>query len=220
MSSSNYSLLRDEVEYFDFGFDQDETDYPLNDPARRSSLIGAFETVFTDENSPYDENWDYKTLNGFLDWTEKQDYEGTLAVLDGRVVGFSWGYKVDPETMEIGDKFPEELKELEKEIYDGKTFMIDEVGVLPEPYRYEGIGTEVEERTIEKVKGRNDISRAMQRTQWSEKNSDKLRLDGKLGFEAFLEGEENNPVTQEVEFVGKEGSDERIYLYQLLEGES
>jgi hypothetical protein len=52
----------------------------------------------------------------------------------------------------------------------------------------------------------------MQRTQWSEENSDKLRLDGKLGFEAFLEGEENNPVTQEVEFVGKPGTDKRIYL--------
>jgi hypothetical protein len=139
MSEPSYSLLRDEVEYFDFGFNQDETDYPLNDPARRSSLIGAFETVFTDENSPYDENWDYETLDGFLDWTEGQDYEGTLAVLDGRVTGFSWGYRIDSETVETEDKFPEELKELEEEIYDGETFMIDEVGVLPSPIGMKGL---------------------------------------------------------------------------------
>jgi hypothetical protein len=56
----------------------------------------------------------------------------------------------------------------------------------------------------------------LQRTQWSGQNSGKLSLDGKLGFEALLEGEENNPVTQKVEFVGNSGSDERIYLTQEL----
>lgn len=216
MSETDYSVLLDEVEYFDFGFSQEETEYPLNDPARRGSLIGAFETVFTGENSPYNENWDYETLDSFLDWTEEQDYEGTLAVQDGRVIGFSWGYRVDLELEEIEEKFPEELRELEEEIYDGETFMIDEVGVLPGPYRNEGIGTEVEKRTLQKAEKRDDIFRAMQRTQWSGENSGKLRLDGKLGFKAFLEGEENNPVTQEVEFVGKPGSDERVYLWKDL----
>ena len=97
--------------------------------------------------------------------------------------------------------------------------MIDEVGVLPEPYRGNGIGTQLEEGLLEKLDSREEISRAMQRTQWSGENTGKLWLDGKSGFEAFLYGEENDPVTQEVEFVGKEGGDERIYLWKDLESE-
>lgn len=204
-----------DIEYMDFGFAEYETGYPLEDSARRASLIGSFQTVFTDENSPYDENWDYETMDDFLEWTSEQDYEGTLAIEDGRVVGFSWGYRVDPETVDLG-KFPGELEDVEEEIFDGETFMIDEVGVLPGRYRGNGIGTEVESRTLEKAGERNDISRAMQRTQWSGENTGKLFLDGKLGFSGFLEGEENSPVTQDVDFVGKPGGDQRIYLGKEL----
>lgn len=204
------------TEFVDFGYAEAETEYPLDDPANRASLIGSFQTVFTAENSPYDENWDYETIDGFLEWTSEQDYEGTLAIDDGRVVGFSWGYRVDPGEVDVDEKFPEELEEVEPDIFDGETFMVDEVGVLPDEYRGQGIGTEVESRTLEKAAARDDVSRAMQRTQWSGENTGKLRLDGQLGFEAFLQGEENDPVTQGVEFVGKPGADERIYLGREL----
>lgn len=207
------------VDFVEFGYEDSETDYPLEvNSTERASLIGSFQTVFTDENSPYDENWDYETTNGFLDWTSGQDYEGILAVDDGKVVGFSWGYRVDPEEVDVDEKFPDELQELDQDIYDGETFMIDEVGVMPE-YRGQGVATELESGLLEKIDEREDVSRVMQRTQWSGENTGKLYLDGKMGFQAFLIGEDNDPVTQEVEFVGKDGSDERIYLGQELEGE-
>ena len=180
-------------------------------------MIGTFQTVFTDENSPYDENWSYEAVNGFLDWTSDQDYEGLLAVDDGRVVGFAWGYRID-EDIPVDEKFPEELDETDEDVYDGSTFMMDEVGVIPE-YRGQGLGTALESGLLEKLEGREDVSQVMQRTQWSGENKDKLWLDGKMGFQAFLLGEENNPVTQEVDYVGKDGSDERLYLFQELEGE-
>ena len=205
--------------YREFGFEPSETRYPLDDPSNRGSLIGSFQTVFNDENSPYDENWDYQTADDFLEWTSRQDYEGLLAVEDGRVVGFTWGYRIDPETVNVDEKFPEELREVEPDVYDGETFMIDEVGVLPGPYRGNNIGTRLEEGLLEKLQDRDDISRAMQRTQWSGENTGKLWLDGKSGFDALLYNDENDPVTQEVEFVGKEGSDERIYLWKDLERE-
>jgi GNAT superfamily N-acetyltransferase len=209
----------DSVEFVEFGYEDSETDYPLEEDSKeRASLIGSFQTVFTDENSPYDENWDYETTNGFLDWTSEQDYEGLLAVDEGKVVGFSWGYRVDPGEVAVDEKFPDELRELDRDIYDGETFMIDEVGVLPE-YRGQGIATELESGLLEKIDERENVSRVMQRTQWSGENTGKLFLDGKMGFQAFLIGRDNDPVTQEVEFVGKEGSDQRIYLSQELEGE-
>lgn len=200
-----------EVDYVDFGFADWETDYPLNDPGNRASLIGAFETVFTKENSPYDENWDYETVDELLDWTSEQDYKGTLAISDGKVIGFSWGYRVSDD-IDIDEKFPKELKELETELYDGETFMIDEVGVMPGGYRGEGIGTQLEARTVRKAAEREDISRAMQRTQNSFRNLPKLALDYNLGFEPFEKN--GQPVFQDVKFVGKPGGDERIYLGQ------
>ena len=107
---------------------------------------------------------------------------------------------------------------MDQNVYDGRTFMIDEVGVLPD-YRGEGVGTELEEQMINKLNQDENISRAMQRTQWSEENTAKLFLDGKMDFEAFLLGEDNDPVTQEVPFVGKDGGDERIYLWRETRGE-
>jgi hypothetical protein len=66
-----------------------------------------------------------------------------------------------------------------------------------------------------------DISRVMQRTQWSGQNTPKLQLDRNMGFDVmtFQEGIAEKPVLQEVEFVGREGGDERAYLFQELEGE-
>lgn len=206
------------VDLVEFGYDPLETAYPLEeDSSVRASLIGSFQTVFTDENSPYDENWDFETTNDFLEWTSEQDYEGLLAVDEGRVVGFTWGYRVDPEEVDIEEKYPEGLEDVQPDIYDGETFMIDEVGVMPE-YREQGLGTALESGLLEKLDDRDDVSRVMQRTQWSGENTEKLRLDGEMGFQAFLQ-EGNDPVTQEVGFVGKDGSDERIYLFQELEGE-
>lgn len=211
--------MSDDIEYVEFGFSEDETSYPLNDETNRASLIGTFQTVFNQENSPYDENWDYETTDGFLEDTSELDYKGVLAIDDGKVAGFSWGYRVDTDQVDPEEKYPEKLAEVEQDVYDGETFMIDEVGVLPN-YRGDGIGTELEERMLDKMSDDEDISRAMQRTQWSGANTAKLFLDGKMGFQAFLLGEDNEPVTQDVPFVGKEGGDERIYLWKETQGES
>ncbi len=205
--------MSDEIEYVEFGFDEDETSYPLDDQANRASLIGTFQTVFNDENSPYDENWDYETTDDFLEDTSELDYRGVLAIDDGKVIGFTWGYRIDTDQVEPEEKFPEELSEVEQDLYDGETLMIDEVGVLPK-YRGDKVGTNLEEKILEASEEDDELSRAMQRTQWSGENTAKLYLDGKMGFQAFLQGEENDPVTQEVPFVGKEGGDERIYLWR------
>jgi len=205
--------MSDDLEYVTFGFSEEETSYPLDNDLNRASLIGSFQTVFNEKNSPYDENWDYETTNGFLEDTSELDYCGVLALDEGKVAGFTWGYRVDTKNVDPDEKFPEELYELEQDVYDGETFMIDEVGVLPD-YRGEGVATELQSRTLEETKNDDELNRAMQRTQWSEENTAKLFLDGKMGFQAFLLGEDNDPVTQEVPFVGTEGSDERIYLWR------
>lgn len=210
------------IEYVPFGFDTSETSYPLDDPQNRDELIETFQNVFTAENSPYKEDWSYDDVDDFLDWTSQVEYEGVLAIdrsLD-EVAGFTWGYSIDPtnELINPDEKFPEGVEEVIPEMYDGNSFMLDEIGVDPD-YRRQGRGTELESRLINELEDNPDIDRVMQRTQWSEENTGKLRLDGSLGFQALLQGNENDPVTQEVEFVGKEGSDERIYLFQELEGE-
>ncbi len=57
----------DSIELVDFGYSPGETSYPIEENSvERASLIRSFQTVFTEENSPYDENWDYQTTNGSL----------------------------------------------------------------------------------------------------------------------------------------------------------
>jgi GNAT superfamily N-acetyltransferase len=209
------------VELVDFGYDRTETRYPLEEnSAERASLIGSFQTVFTDQNSPYDENWGFETTNDFLESTSELDYEGILAVEEGRVAGFAWGYRVDKDSADVEEKYPEVIDDVVPEIYDGETFMIDEVGVMPD-YRDQGLGTALESCLLSKLSEKEDISRSMQRTQWSGQNMPKLELDKNMGFDVltFQDGRADKPVLQEVEFVGKEGSDERAYLFQELEGE-
>lgn len=211
-----------DIEYVPFGFDEEETFYPLNNPQYRDQLIETFQSVFTAENSPYDEAWSYEDVDDFLDWTSEVDYRGILAVdtAEDDFAGFTWGYSVDPQNrlIEPEEKFPDGVEDVRPDIYDGNTFMLDEIGVDPD-YRRQGIGRGLESRLLEELDESSDTERVMQRTQWSGQNTGKLRLDGSLGFQAFLQ-EENNPVTQEVPFVGKEGSDERIYLFQELGGDT
>jgi len=210
------------IEYVPFGFGEEDTSRPLNDSEYRAELIETFQEVFTAENSPYDEDWGYEDVDDFLDWTSEVDYSGVMAVdtVSDELAGFTWGYRVEPsnELIDPQEKFPSGIEDVEPGMYDGKTFMLDEIGVDPD-YRRKGIGTELESRLLQELDQQQRIDRVMQRTQWSGQNTGKLSLDGRMGFNALLQGEENNPVTQEVEFVGNEGSDERIYLFQELEGE-
>lgn len=207
------------VEYVDFGFSEEETSRPLQDEYR-DSLIETFREVFTIENSPYDEDWSYEQVDDFLDKTQNKDYIGTIAVdtQTEEVVGFTWGYRVDPQQINTDEKFPGELEDIGTELYDGETFMIDEVGVDPE-YRRRGIGRNLEQSLLQKLRQDNQISRAMQRTQWSGENIPKLQLDYELGFDPFTysDGVAEKPVLQEVPFVGNPGGDERVYLGKGLE---
>lgn len=214
--------LSPEIELYRFGESWLDSHYPLEEgSARRASLIGSFQTIFNKENSPYDENWDYETLNSFLNWTFEQDYEGYIAMKRNCIAGFTWGYRIEPERVEIEEKFPQKLSELETDIFDGRTLMMDEIGVMPD-YRGEGLGKALESMLLEKADYRDDISRLIQRTQWSGQNIPKLQLDNTLNFQPFTycEGRTEKPVLEEVEFVGKAGSDERIYLWKELEGET
>lgn len=206
------------IDFVDLGFRPSETIYPLQD-GYRDSLIETFQEIFTVENSPYDEDWSYEKVDSFLEWTENQDYEGVLAIDKeaDEVVGFTWGYRIDPDKIDTDEKFPEELEDTSIELYDGETFMIDEVGVDPD-YRSRGIGRSLEEDLLEKLERDEEISRVMQRTQWSGENIPKLQLDYYLGFTPFTysEGVAEKPVIQEVPFVGNTGGDERAYLWKNL----
>ena len=212
------------IKYVPFGFSGNETSYPLNDQCNRDDLIEIFQEVFTAENSPYDEDWSYEDVDGFLEDTSQMDYTGVLAV-DSTVdelVGFAWGYRIDPrnDLIDPEEKFPSEVQNVKPEMYDGDGFMLDEIGVDPD-YRAQGIGTELESRLLEELDEDTEIERVMQRTQWSGQNIPKLQLDNNMGFDVltFQDGRADKPVLQEVEFVGKDGSDERAYLTQELEGE-
>lgn len=217
-----------DVKYFDFGFEPNETDYPLEQDEKRASLIGAFEMAFSD--SPYGENFDYDLMDGFLEGTSEKDYEGRLAVSDGAVVGFAWGYRVETgQSPGVNDEsdFPEELLDSKTDFFDGETYYFEELGVLPD-YRDQGIGKELKRQELEKVKQRDDISRGLMRTQYNGEqleglelpeefrdeegvgNEKKLGLDVDLGFEPVEA--EGKPVIQEVELVGTEGADQRIYM--------
>lgn len=215
MSNSN-------IEYVPFGFDRTETSYPLNNTKYRDELIETFQDVFTEENSPYDEEWSYDDVDDFLEWTSGVDYSGVMAVdtVSEDLAGFTWGYRIDPQSKLINpdEKFPGGVEKVRPDMYDGNSFMLDEIGVDPE-CRRRGIGSNLESMLLEELEEDDEIERVMQRTQWSGENTGKLKLDGRMGFQAFLEGDENDPVTQEVEFVGTEGSDERIYLFQELDGD-
>jgi ribosomal protein S18 acetylase RimI-like enzyme len=210
------------IEYVPFGFGEDETSHPLDNPDYRDELIETFQGVFTAENSPYDEDWSYEDVDEFLEWTSQVEYAGVLAfdTVSDELAGFTWGYRIDPEDELINpdEKFPDGIEDVVPEVYDGGTFMLDEIGVDPE-YRLQGIGSELESRLLQELGQSSQIEIVMQRTQWSGENTGKLRLDGRMGFQALLQGEDNDPVTQEVPFVGTDGSDERIYLLQELDGE-
>lgn len=210
------------IEYVEFGFDQYETPYPLDQDENRASLIGAFEMAFSD--SPYGENFDYDTMESFMEGTEEKDYEGRLALSDGKVIGFAWGYRVESD---MTQEFPEELQDTETDFFDGETYYFEELGVLPD-YRDRGIGKKLKRQEVEQVRQRDDISRGLMRTQYNGEelegldvpeefredqgtgNERKLGLDVDLGFEPVEFN--GKPVIEEVKLVGTEGSDQRIYM--------
>lgn len=211
-----------DLEYANFGFEPDKTDYPLENDAKRASLIGSFQMTFND--SPYGENFDYGLMDGFLDDTSDRDYEGRVALIDGRVVGFAWGHRVESD---MDSEFPEELQDAETDFFDGEAFYFEELGVVPD-FRGEGIGKELKRQELEQVKQRDDISQGLMRTQYNGEeleglelpeevsnesgtgNETKLGLDVDLGFEPVeVDG---GPVIEEVDLVGVDGTDQRIYM--------
>lgn len=196
-----------DLDYFNFGFDHHETGYPLDNDVNRASLIGSFQMVF--DNSVYGENWDYETTANFLESTSQKDYEGVLAASEGGLVGFVWGHRLEPD---MAEDYPAELQEAEVDVFDGESYILDELGVLPE-YRGQGIGQYLEEQYIEDVTEKKDASRIVQRTQNSSDNVVKLSLDDKTGFEPILD-QTDEPIIEEVPLVGLEESDKRIYLWR------
>lgn len=209
------------VEYVDFGFEGSETDYPLNRDEYRASLIGAFQMAFNE--SPYSENFDFETMQSFLDETEEKDYLGRIALVDNNVVGFAWGYRIESG---MSSDFPDEIFGPETELSEGDSYYFEELGVLPD-YRGQGIGKELKRQELQQVKQREDVSEGFMRTQYNGErleglelpdgyetgengNERKLGLDVDLGFEPVeVQG---GPVIEEVNLEGTEGSDERIYM--------
>jgi len=209
------------VEYVDFGFEDNETSYPLSRDEYRASLIGTFQMAFNE--SPYGENFDFETMQSFLDETEEKDYLGRIALVDNNVVGFAWGYKIESG---MSSDFPDEIFGPKTELSKGDSYCFEELGVLPD-YRGQGIGKELKKKELQQVKQREDISHGFMRTQYNGErleglelpdgyetgengNERKLGLDVDLGFEPVeVQG---GPVIEEVNLEGTKGSDERIYM--------
>ncbi|WP_414837307.1 GNAT family N-acetyltransferase [Candidatus Nanosalina sp. VS9-1] len=190
----------DSLEFTDLSYEPGE--YSLSDEKMESAVIGMYQRVFN--NSPYGENFDYELAEDIVQGIRGKDTEGLLAVQDGMPVGFAWGEVLEPGDREI---FPDEIP---GEFFDGSSYYFAELGVLPD-YRDQGLGKELKRRELEKVKNREDIDKGLMRTS-VEENDKKLGLDSDLGFEALEP--DGEPVTEEVESVGVEGSDLRGYFWR------
>ena len=192
-----------DVEFVDLTYDED-AEYSLSDESLEASLVGVYQKVFN--RSPYEENFDYELAEDIIQGIQERDTEGLLAISDDRPVGFAWG-----EVLEPGDRedFPEEVP---GSFFEGDSYYFAELGVLPD-YRDQGLGKELKQREMEKVKDREDIDKGLMRTS-VEENEKKLGLDDDLGFEALEP--DGEIVTEEVDSVGTEGSDLRGYFWRPL----
>lgn len=205
------------IDYVNLGFDPEETSYPISRDENLASLIGAFQMTFND--SVYQENWDYEFTRDIITGLQDKDYEGVLALNEGTVVGFAWGYVPEPEEMRIDSDFPDELQEVDVPFLDGETYWFNELGIV-EDWRDQGLGKSLKAQELEKVAERSDISRGLERTNFEDENKKKLGLDNDLGFEPVeYQGE---PLVKEIEQVGVEDeegnpmTDPRVYMWRGL----
>ncbi|PSG99186.1 MAG: hypothetical protein BRC29_03605 [Nanohaloarchaea archaeon SW_7_43_1] len=222
MSQSNTSSSAqrqniENIEYADLGFDSKETTYPLSKDENLASLIGAFQMTFND--SVYQENWDYEFTKDIIAGLQDEDYEGILALNEGTVVGFAWGYVPESEEMRTDNDFPDELQEVDTSFLDGETYWFNELGVV-EDWRNQGLGKRLKEKELDRIAERQDISRGLERTNFEDENEKKLGLDSDLGFEPVnYEGE---PLVKEIEQIGVEDeegnpmTDPRVYMWREL----
>ena len=190
------------TEFVELSYDDGE--YSLSDDRMEASVIGMYQKVFN--NSPYEENFDYELAEEILRSVQDRDTEGLLALDKGMPVGFAWGEVLKPEDRE---DFPGEVPE---EFFSGDSYYFAELGVLPD-YRDQGIGKELKKRELDRVKEREDLSKGLMRTS-VEENEKKLGLDSDLGFRTLEP--DGEPVTEEVESVGADGTDTRGYFWRPL----
>jgi GNAT superfamily N-acetyltransferase len=191
------------TEFAPLTYDED-AQYSLSDDRFEASVIGAFQKTFND--SPYEENFDYEMTEDIFRGIQEKDTEGLLALEDGVPVGFAWG-----EVLEPGDsqEFPQEVPD---EFFDGTSYYFAELGVLPD-YRDQGIGKELKQKELEKVKDRQDLDKGLMRTS-IEGNEKKRGLDEDLGFQRLEP--DGELVTEEVDTYGVEGSDLRGYFWRPI----
>lgn len=150
------------VKYLQFGFNQEESKIDLSLEENRESFISAYQEAF--KNSVYNENFSKEEVNEILDWyQENADYEGILIVDDSDIVGFSFGFRLEPEFNNEGWRREKGFENVPESYFDGETFYYAELG-LEEEYREEGIGKESASAVFDEVESMESMSRLLVRT--------------------------------------------------------
>jgi GNAT superfamily N-acetyltransferase len=150
------------VKYLQFGFNQEESKIDLSLEENRESFINAYQEAF--KNSVYNENFSKEEVNGILDWyQENADYEGILIVDDSEIVGFSFGFRLEPEFDNEKWRRKKGFENVPESYFDGETFYYAELG-LEEEYREEGIGKESASAVFDEVESMESMSRLLVRT--------------------------------------------------------
>lgn len=204
------------VEIVPFGFDNDDTSVPLDDPRYRTSLVHAYQRVYS--TPPYDELFSHDEVFETVDKYPTFDHEGVIVrdVNTDEIVGFTFGFVVPPGRK--GDAewiahngFEAVVGEsaLEGSLFDGRTFYGEEFGVIP-VYRNHGLGGRMARSLLDRVGGRSDIDRALLKTNAGNHVVDNLYRP--MGFESLGVTEE----TTQRRVDGSERSDTREWFVNQL----
>lgn len=174
------------VEYVDFGFDENETSKPLNSESNRLSLIESYQDVFL--NSLYEEDFSYEEVDNLLkEYEEELNYEGVLAVEEGNIIGFAFGFQLTSEMNNEDWRAEHDFTATNSEVdalgqfFQGDTYYFAELGVI-EDERGRGIGKDLKREELERVENNSEYEKALMRT--NQNNERKIEgVDQPLGFE-------------------------------------
>lgn len=174
------------LDYVEFGFEEEETSFPLDVERNRAALIETYRTVYRD--SLYEEAFTYDEVDRELErYRANRNYEGVLAVDGADVIGFGFGFQLVPAMNDTEWRTEHDFVVTGSEddhlgsYFEGDTYYFAELGVLPEMRRND-IGYELKRRELERVKDLDYVDRGLMRTR--KDNRGKIRgIDEPLGFE-------------------------------------
>lgn len=146
--------------FADFGFSKKETQAPLEDLGYRLDLIYVYQQAFL--NSVYEEEFRRTEVNEIIEMYRDLFSLGRVALDDDEIVGFCFGYRLEPD-MEEKWRDGKGFDGVPEEFFDGNTFYLAELGVLPE-YRGEGLGEQLFNQTVRQIRSSDGVEDVVIRT--------------------------------------------------------